>query len=89
MGGPKKKNKIDVIIYVDGNKQELEFTPKQAVQSVIATVVAHLGLNRPQTDYDLRWFETGVELDRNASLEDSGVKSGSILVLAPKAGIGG
>jgi hypothetical protein len=86
MKGP---NEIDVAIYVDGEKKEFELSLHQSVQSVISKVVAQLGLNRPQTDYDLRWFESGVELDRDSSLESSGVKSESVLVLGLKAGIGG
>lgn len=86
MKGP---NEVDVVIYVDGEKKEFELSRHQSVQSVIAKVVAQMGLNRPQTDYDLRWFETGVELDRDSSLESSGVTSGSVLVLSPKAGVGG
>ena len=84
-----RDNRVNVVVYVDGQRNDFDFAVHESVQSVIAQVVARMRLNRPPTDYEMRWFESGNLLDAKSSLEESGVREGSALVLGPKAGIGG
>lgn len=86
MKGP---NAVTITIFVDGEKNEFSFSSRESVQSVIAQVVGKLHLNQGPDQYQLMWFSSGTPLDPHQSLLEAGVTDGSVLVLSPRAGIGG
>lgn len=82
-------HRISVIVYVDGQKIDVTAVEGESAESLVRRVVEEQHLNRPGSDYVLRWYDSGNALNLTESLRDNGVVAGSILALVPVAGIGG
>lgn len=84
-----ESQRISVVVYVDGHRVDVSAVEGESAESLVRRVVEEQHLNRPGSDYELRWYDSGNLLNLTESLRNNGVVAGSILALVPMAGIGG
>jgi hypothetical protein len=83
------KNKITLIIVVNGEPVSVEANVNAPLHTVIAKALADSGnVGQPPENWELK-DEGGAVLDASKKIEDSGISAGQKLFLSLKAGAAG